>query len=305
MITGIHLLLSYTCNFECDHCFVYGGPSAKGTFTMRQIDRVLKQARELGCVEWIYFEGGEPCMFYPLMLEGARRARAMGFEVGVVTNAYFATSEDDARLWLQPLADLGIGDLSISDDAYHYGEAEDTPPKRALACARELSMPVGSICIEEPFVTGGGEQDHAAGAGERGAPIVGGDVVFRGRAVEKLIGNLPRQTWRSFAECPHEDLRSPARVHLDCYGNVQLCQGICMGNVWETDLARIVGGYDPDAHPICGPLLKGGPAALAESYQLNRSEGYVDACHLCYDMRIRLLDRFPRLLAPRQVYGLK
>jgi MoaA/NifB/PqqE/SkfB family radical SAM enzyme len=101
MLTGIHFLLSYACNFECDHCFVFSGPAAEGTFTIRQIQAAIEEARKIGTVEWIYFEGGEPCLYYPLMLEGVKRARAMGFQLGVVTNAYFATSVEDARLWLQ------------------------------------------------------------------------------------------------------------------------------------------------------------------------------------------------------------
>ena len=153
MLTKIHFLLTYTCNMECDHCFVYSSPHAKGTFTSQQIRDVLHELTKIGTIESICFEGGEPFMFYPLMLEGIKLAHDFGFKTGVVTNAYFATSAEDARLWLQPLKELGIGDLSLSDDAYHYGKAEDNPPKRALACARELDIPVMSICIEEPAVS--------------------------------------------------------------------------------------------------------------------------------------------------------
>ena len=301
MLTGIHFLLSYECNFECNHCFVFSGPSAHGTFTILQVQSALQEARKIGKVEWIYFEGGEPCLYYPLMLEGAKRARAMGFQVGVVTNAYFATTVEDACLWLGPLAEIGIGDLSISDDVYHYEEAEDNPPKRALACARQLGVPVSTLCIEEPRI----EQVVEPGVDERqkGAPIVGGDVMFRGRAAEKLVEGLPCKPWRTFDECPYEDLQDPSRVHLDCFGNVHLCQGISMGNMWEMPLSQLVEEYKAEKHPICGPLVQGGPAALAEFYEVDRRAGYVDACHFCYDVRRHLLDRFPQYLAPKQVYG--
>jgi hypothetical protein len=303
MITGIHFLLSYACNFECDHCFVFSGPAAEGTFTIRQILNALEEARKIGTVEWIYFEGGEPCLYYPLMLEGVKSARAMGFQVGVVTNAYFATSVEDARLWLQPLAELGIADLSVSDDPYHYENAEDNAPKRAMACARELDMPVASLCIEEPTVDGPSEQGKEER--EKGAPVVGGGVMFRGRAVEKLLDGLPRRPWKVFSECPYEDLQNPGRVHLDCYGNIHLCQGISMGNMWQTPLSKLVREYKAEAHPICASLVRGGPAALAEAYEVDRQDGYVDACHLCYDVRLHLLDRFPLYLAPKQVYGIE
>ena len=33
-LSGLHLLLTYKCNYECDHCFVWGGPSQKGTMAV-------------------------------------------------------------------------------------------------------------------------------------------------------------------------------------------------------------------------------------------------------------------------------
>ena len=75
MLTGIHFLLTYTCTFECDHCFLYCSPRAGGTFTAAQIRDVLDQARKLGTVESIYYEGGEPFLYYPVLVEGLRLAR--------------------------------------------------------------------------------------------------------------------------------------------------------------------------------------------------------------------------------------
>lgn len=37
MLTGIHILMTYKCNLECDHCFLYSGPSAQGAMTLPQI----------------------------------------------------------------------------------------------------------------------------------------------------------------------------------------------------------------------------------------------------------------------------
>ena len=99
MLTGIHFLLTYRCNFECDHCFLYCGPHAEGTFTITEIRQLLEEARKLDTVRWIYFEGGEPFLYYPVMVEGLRLAKEMDFKTGIVTNGYWALSEADARLW--------------------------------------------------------------------------------------------------------------------------------------------------------------------------------------------------------------
>ena len=300
MLTGIHFLLTYMCNLKCDHCFIYSGPDAKGTFTLRQIRMALDEATKIGTIKWVYFEGGEPFLFYPLMLEGIKIARSMGFKVGVVTNAYYATSEEDAELWLTPLCKLGISDLSISDDSFHYEEEKDNLAKRALVAAKRLGMPVDSICIEKPTVEADIDKEQ-----NKGAPVIGGGAMFRGRAVEKLVEGLPRRRWEEFAECPYEDLKEPERVHLDPYGNVHLCQGLSMGNMWKTPLSMLVKNYNADSHPICGPLVRGGPALLAKEYNVKHEDKYVDACHFCYLVRLALLDKFPKYLAPRQVYGLE
>ncbi len=299
MLTGIHFLLTYKCPYECDHCFVYSSPRAKGTFTLEQIASVLEEARKLGTVQTIFFEGGEPFLYYPLLLEGVRRAREMGFQTGIVTNGYFATSVEDARLWLKPLQEAGIGSISFSDDLFHSGSEEDTPAKRALAAAQQLDIPCGVISISPPTVTYP-EEDETA----RGEPIVGGGVRFRGRAVERLTQGLPTRPWQTFTECPYENLRDPGRVHVDAYGNVHLCQGLSMGNMWQTPLSELVRAYQAEKHPLCAPLVEGGPAELARRYEVHVEEGYVEACHLCYLVRRALMDRFPEYLAPRQVYGL-
>lgn len=128
--------------------------------------------------------------------------------------------------------------------------------------------------------------------------------MFRGRAADKLVSGLPTRPWEELTQCPYEDLRDPGRVHLDPFGHVHLCQGLSMGNMWGTPLSSLVQGYDPDLHPVCGPLLEGGPALLARRYEIEHDEEYVDECHMCYTVRLALLDRFPQYIAPRQVYGL-
>ena len=95
-LTGLHLLLTYQCNFECDHCFAWGSPWQSGTMTLADIRHVLEQAKEIKTLEWIYFEGGEPFLYYPILLKGVQIAFGMGFQVGLVSNSYWANSVEDA-----------------------------------------------------------------------------------------------------------------------------------------------------------------------------------------------------------------
>jgi hypothetical protein len=294
-LVGLHLLLTYQCLFECDHCFVWGSPFQSGTMTLEAIRSILDQAEELGTVQSIYFEGGEPFLYYPIMLKGVQLASERGFQIGIVTNSYWATSEQDAVEWLKPLKGL-IQDLSISSDLYHYDEDLSQQARNARAAAERLGLPIGVISIAQP-------EAKDAAASEGMLPLGESEVMYRGRATQTLVDKADPKPWETFQECPHEDFREPGRVHLDPIGNLHICQGVSMGNLFQTPLRKICETYDPDSHPMIGPLLRGGPAGLVRHFNLPHEARYADACHLCYHARILLRDQFPEILCPDQMYG--
>jgi hypothetical protein len=294
-LSGLHLLLTYQCTFECDHCFVWSGPFQTGTMTLDTVDHILAEAERFGAIEWIYFEGGEAFLYYAILQSGVLRAKAQGFKVGIVTNAYWANSEDDALEWLRPIAG-SIDDLSISSDSYHGGRDGYRNPEFARTAARKLDIPVDFIRVAEPEASG---VSSAADMLPPGAS----PVLFRGRAAELLASSVPPTPWRQFTTCPWEDLRNPQRVHVDPFGHLHICQGISIGNLLERPLAEILTDFRPDEHPIIGPLLEGGPAEIVRRYELAHEDGYADHCHLCYMSRRSLRSRFPDVLAPDQMYG--
>jgi len=300
MLTHVHLLLTYQCSFECDHCFLYSGPFAQGTMTLRQVQQIIEESVKVGSVEWIYFEGGEPFLFYPLLVEGVRIAKKSGFQVGIVTNAYWAITEEDASIWLQPFQEIGLDHLTVSDDFFHHGEEKSSSARRASRAAQKLGVDTSSICIKKPFV------EEVPGLGQsRGTSVIGGGAMFRGRAVETLAPGLPQRPWYELTQCPFEKLKSPSRVHIDPYGYIHVCQGVSLGNMFEKPFSELITLYNAELHPICEPLLRGGPAALAQQYHVTHEKSYTDECHFCYLARRELLDRFAEYLAPRQVYGLQ
>jgi hypothetical protein len=259
------------------------------------VGRALEQACDARTVRRIYFEGGEPFLYYATLLRGVQMAAALGFHVGIVSNGYWAIEVEDALGWLRPLAGL-IQDLSISSDLYHWDETLSRRATNARVAAERLGIPIGIISIAQPDTTAGMET-----VGQ--LPPGASEVMYRGRAAANLAPRVTQRPWTRFSECPHENLREPGRVHLDPLGNIHVCQGILLGNILQTPLKEICADYDPDRHPIVEPLLNGGPAGLATRYSLPHQDAYADACHLCDDARRRLRHRFPGILAPDQMYG--
>jgi hypothetical protein len=298
-LTSLHILLTYRCTLECDHCFVWSSPHQTGTMAWETLRLILAQAHEAGTIESIYFEGGEPFMCHAVLVAGAREAQRLGFRVGIVSNGFWAARPERALQALSPLAGL-VDDLLISGDDYHGGVALSRRRARIAAeAAAQLGIPCSVISIAEPEAAGSEDVSTATGQIPAGEHI----VMYRGRAAATLTGRAPRRPWEQFTTCPYENLRDPGRIHVDPYGNLHICQGISLGNLRRATLRELCARYDPEAHPITGPLLAGGPAELARRYQAPRGQAYADACHLCDHTRRSLRPRFPESLMPDEMYG--
>jgi len=295
-LSGLHFLLTYQCLLSCEHCFTWGCPEAQGTFSLADIQQTLDQAVELGTIEQVYFEGGEPFLYYPVLTAAVHLAAQRGLKPGIVTNGYWATSAADAEAWLRPMAGE-LEDIFISSDLFHSDQVVSPQAHNALAAAERLSLRANLIVCESP---GAPRQTIDP---ERGQPIEGGSIVYRGRAVPSFAAAAPRFPWEGFTECPYEELVSPERLHVDYLGNLHLCQGLLIGSLFAQPLSRIMADYQPEQHPIVGPLIRGGPAELVRACGLAPEPAYADACHLCYTAREQLREQYPEFLGPGQMYG--
>jgi hypothetical protein len=189
-----------------------------------------------------------------------------------------------------------VDDLSISADQYHWNGDGADHVAHVVEAAQELGIPVGIISVAAP------EAEKAASVSGQ-LPAGESRLMYRGRAAEQLSARARKTDFHLLNSCPYEDLRNPDRVHVDPLGYVHLCQGISLGNLFNDKLADILNRFDPDHHPIVGPLLEGGPALLSDRYSAEHGDEYADACHLCCETRTQLRPRFPEILVPDQMYG--
>ncbi|MFA4964821.1 MAG: radical SAM protein [Thermoleophilia bacterium] len=310
-LRGIHFLVTYRCTYACEHCFVWGSPSAEATMTLTQLRSVIDQAAA-GGVTGVYFEGGEPTLAYPIVLAAARQARRRGLSVGMVSNCFWATSVEDAEVWLAPFVDLGISDLSLSSYAYSVEDVDATRLRNAVLAARKLGLPMDVLEVGAPA----GLDVPGVCSGE-----VSG-VMYKGRAAVELAPGRAARPPETLTTCPFEDFADPGRAHVGPDGELQICQGVSAGNVFAggdgppaladlaaprvDGLAAVLAAYDPHARPVVRELLAGGPWALAQAVgHTPERELYADECHLCYEVRaaLRSAGRYPEVVAPGQCYA--
>jgi hypothetical protein len=310
-LEGIHFLVTYRCTYACDHCFVWGSPDADQTMTLAQLTGVMDQAAACGVTD-VYFEGGEPTLAYPIVLAAAAHARELGLGFGMVSNCFWATTREDARVWLEPFVDLGISDLSLSSYAYFVEDADEGRLRNATLAAQDLGLPAGVLevgapaCLDIPGLCTGDV----------------GDVMYKGRAAVALAPGRATRPPETLVTCPYEDFAEPGRAHLGPDGELQLCQGISAGNVFTGGdgpaapaqlaaprpggLAAVLEACDPHTRPVMRDILTGGPWGLAQaSGHTPQRELYADECHLCYEVRaaLRAAGRHPEVLTPGQCYA--
>ena len=298
MVTKLHILLTYNCSLKCKHCYVYSDQKAPGKISLSQISRFLNDGRKMDGIEWVYFGGGEPFTQYPLLLKAIQRARKLDYRVGVETNGYFARTDEAALRLLRPLANMGVEDLRVSNDAMHYQNPWTSPANRALSAARTLGIPNTLVRIATPGKTG--DNPTSAPHADR---INEPRFMYTGRAAEIYAKKNQKVDWSTLNRCPREDLADPDQVFVDAYGFVQICPGIAMGNACETPLNDILSNYDIQSNQVLSILADQGPAGLIELSGLPPGKKIVDACHGCFASRKQLIDEYPGLLGPRHVYG--
>jgi len=296
-LKGVHFLLTYRCDLECDHCFVWGSPKARGVFTIKQVKHILTEAKKLGTVNSVSIEGGEPFLYYPIMVKTVKEAVNLGFHVEILSNCYWATCPEDAIEWLLPIAKAKDVELSLSSDLYHGENWEIEEVRNAVKAAKSLNVKVGVVSVKYP------DAETPCSSEIEGAKIGIWELMCRGRASSKLMNKMSKKPWCEFTKCPYENFIEQKRVHIDPLGYIHVCQGISIGNAWQKPFSKIIEEYEPYENPILESLIRGGPKLLVEKFSLQHDEFYADACHLCYKARLLLRKRFPDVLVPDQMYG--
>jgi MoaA/NifB/PqqE/SkfB family radical SAM enzyme len=266
-------------------------------FTLKQIRNILTESKKLGTVNYVAIEGGEPFLYYPIMVKTVEEAASLGFSVEILSNCYWAICPEDAAEWLIPIAKAKNIELSLSSDFYHGESWETAEVKNAVKAANALNMKVGILAVKYP------NTEVPCPNEIEGAKVDLSELMYKGRAFSELTEKVTKKPWREFIKCPYENFSKQERVHIDPLGHVHVCQGISIGNAWQKPFSKIIEKYNPSENPILEPLVRGGPAALVEKFSLPHDEVYADACHLCCAARLMLRNKYPDILVPDQMYG--
>lgn len=314
-ISGLGLHLTDQCNARCEHCAYHCGPKVKGVMSLDDAKQYLHSAAHQS-LELVCISGGEPCLYFDLVVKIVHEARALGVpSIWVFTNAYWAVNRAIAGRKLTRLQEAGMTRLCLSADGFHQPFVPVERVRHAMAVARDMGL---EVVLDVRFL-GPPQEDNPSNRATRqvleelgnleNVEVWQGQPWYIGRAADRLPSQLVQRPGIPSGHCPGPwaggTWENPVGVDVDWYGEVTLCPGISIGNAKKRPLNSILAEYDPWQHPIIRELATGGPASLAEIAQhigYTPRASYVSECHLCYDARKFLRSRYSSELAPLICY---
>ena len=118
-LSNVGMMLTYKCTIACPHCIVEAGPRRKEEMKITSAFEWLDQLRDFrdGWVIGISLTGGEPFYNMDHLIRIADYAFKLGFIVSVVSNAFWASSREEALRVLKLCSSINM--ISVSTDKSH------------------------------------------------------------------------------------------------------------------------------------------------------------------------------------------
>jgi hypothetical protein len=279
-----------------------------------EIVDAFEMVNRFGKLEAVKILGGEPTLYLERLIRTVELARAHGaFYVILITSGWWGKEPARAAHLATSLVRAGLSLLVISTDSFHAPYVPLQYVRGAIRAAADTNL---QACIAMDII----ESVDANNPYDRqtrellrqlqdvSLPFTGSKVALLGRAAELLSQFSPQSDTPFPNSCqpPYAgSFENPSGIAIDPLGYVTLCHGIAIGNTRTKPLATILGEYRLEDHPILSTISKDGPLGLLKLLgpeEALPAKGYAHACHLCYDLRSRLRDRYPEYLAPGNCY---
>jgi hypothetical protein len=284
---NLGILLWNQCNIKCAHCAVDSGPRERPVMDDTQILRSIDAAFHDDDHPSIGFSGGEVLMHPDRLCGFLSYASSRGARTSITTNAFWARTVEGAVEVIRRLMAAGLNRMVVSTDQFHQEFIPEIRAVNAILACKRLHLEV-----ELQWVSARGRRRLAQFLAEHGDAVL--NINCReipchpvGRAACIPEADLLLQPGLPDGKCPAAviSIAADGRV-IPCCNTAGHLPTLQVGRV-DQDLVELDGRNQRD--PVMVVLRLFGPKRLAEAAVTrgayhSREAGYVDQCHLCYDL---------------------
>lgn len=279
------------------------------------IHHVFRNQEATKHLKWIHISGGE-IFLNKSALYDIIAAISLHFNknIGISTNGFWAKTNEETAEIIAQLHTLGVTGVAVSTDYYHTPFVSVERVKRVAHAIETSNM--RTHC----YIMSARNKEHTQHATEinniseqltskaqAGLAIPLAPTKIRSIGLGATINipktkHIPQGMCTDISEClGKRGPMNPTMVWIDCYGNVMICYGIIIGNIYNTPFATIIKNYSPQQNTLLQELSAHGPKglhALAKSKGIEMPEEYFDECDLCYTSRKKLQTYYAELGPP-------
>lgn len=300
------IMMTYRCSAACRHCLVMAAPGQDGALV--SVEAAVQYGLDFAALgRAVLIAGGEALLYFEHVLEMVRALTAAGVPVAFVeSNGSWCTSDDLTHERLSRLQEAGVQGMYFSVDRYHQEFVPAERVYRGVSIAWEL-FGREKVHPEELTLAQAQEAEHQA---THSGIVVRPGVHFIGRAamdLAPLMEEVPLEELLA-QDCSKDlDIDHLQEIQVDPYGFVRpdWCPGVNLGNTKNHRIRDLCRTQHVQETPLLREMAARGPAALlplADRFGLVPLPEYASKCHLCFDLRRRLVHHMPEEFGPRQVY---
>lgn len=264
---SLWLTLTYRCTVACRHCIVDAAPYKRDLISPELARYWLIQTRayRAGVIREVAFTGGEPFYNVQLLRSLSDFAAMRGFQVTVVTNAFWASSSEDADRIIKSLPAVSL--LAVSTDEYHQKSIPIDHVRNAVDAARTNGRLVRiEVCADSR--RGAEHQALMAALAELASPSeIRVHLAYPAGRAQCYSGSFhyTRSTTPADSPCPLAGAPAifPDGRVFGCIGPVIRLPGphpLLLGNLREEVLSDIL--ERADANPMLRAIRVWGPKRL-------------------------------------------
>ncbi len=334
---SVGLLLGYRCNASCSYCIYACSPKwsndwidiSDAEVIFENLARIYSEVYPRlkdhpkngpGVISFgygLHFTGGEPFLNYKLLLELTKLA--LKFKIPfpfVETNCFWVKDDETSEKKMRVLKDAGLAGLLVSVNPFIL---ESVPFERIDRAARiGHAVFKGNLTVYQDFYLSLFRSMGLEGKISFSGLLKKIDIKDFSSYIELLpMGRTPYSLGTLFKKYPadlfleqncYTELTENWHNHIDNYCNYipRFCAGISLGDFRQYD-SIFMNGIDLARRPVLKALATGLSSLLELGKKFGYREnenGYISKCHLCIDIRMRLIketDEFKEL-APVQFY---
>jgi len=288
----LSIMISNKCNYKCSHCIENSSPHELEKIPLKKIIELIDSAACICKNEElkISFTGGEPFLEFEDLLESARTAnKNKASRISCITNAYWATSYEEALKTLKEVKASGIDHIAYSYDEFHKEFVLIDHIKNAFVAANE----VGLHTTFKIVLFNGKERSYDFL--KKLSDVIPGTRF----SVEELLSlplgrakNLSKDLFLFTDDIPKDKCYGIGNILIRYDGNAYACccptfsKALFLGNIYTESLENI---YNKVKNQLLFKILMDkGPIYFVPYLQdagITFNKGtFVNQCHLCSDI---------------------